>query len=109
MESLPRQAAKLRMTADDVISISRWGPRCPEEEIHGPKTCPDLVEDEDLLLSFKMSTFPPASLRPIVAEVVSLLKSRSENICVAETVQHLSLTLDFSFRYDIRESSQDTE
>ncbi|KAL8998165.1 MAG: hypothetical protein Q9169_002719 [Polycauliona sp. 2 TL-2023] len=32
------------------------------------------------------STFPPASIRPILNEVTSLLKSRNETISVAETV-----------------------
>ena len=38
--------------------------------------------------SFGMaSTFPPSSIRDLASEVSSLLKERSETVCVAETVR----------------------
>lgn len=36
-----------------------------------------------------LSEFPPPSLRPILAQVTTLLKSRTETVSIAETVTSL--------------------
>ena len=39
------------------------------------------------------STFPPPAVREVAAEVSTLLKERSQTVCVAETVRSASPTL----------------
>ena len=39
------------------------------------------------------SSFPPPAVREMAAEVSTLLKERSQTVCVAETVRSASLAL----------------